>query len=236
MQNISNSLPVIILVHPQMGENIGAAARVMSNFSFEELRLVSPRDGWPNNIASAMAAHGRHVIDKAKVFPTLNEAIADINYLIATSSQSRYLNKKVIASQDLTDIEHNLAGKTAIMFGCERVGLTNAELQMADTIVTIPVSSDNPSLNLAQAVAICTYEFSVKLKSNHKPKRKNALKQDLEYFFSDLETKLITTGFLRHEKLRDTMQQNIRNLFIRAELTDQELRTLHGIINSLYKS
>lgn len=233
MQN----LPVIILVAPQLGENIGATARVMSNFGYEELRLVTPRDGWPNSKAEEMAAHGAYILKEARIFQTVDEAVADINFLVATTANGRYMNKPMFTSERLVDELKGCAGKTALMFGRERSGLTNEELQLADCIVTIPVSERNPSLNLAQAVAVLAYEIIRVEKSM--PLRKAtplAAKEEINYFFACLEDKLIASGFLRHEKLRATMRKNIRNLFLRADLSEQDLRTLHGIVNSLYKA
>ncbi len=231
------TLPVIILVSPQMGENIGATARIMSNFGYEELRLVLPRDGWPNSKAEEMAAHGAYILKDARIFQTVDEAVADINFLVATTAHSRYMNKPMVTSARLVDQLHSSTGKTALMFGRERSGLTNEELQLADCIVSIPVSEKNPSLNLAQAVAVLAYEIiRVEKPIPLREPVSLAPKHEINYFFACLEEKLVASGFLRHEKLRATMRKNIRNLFLRAELTDQDLRTLHGMINSLYKS
>lgn len=230
-------LPAIILVAPQLGENIGATARIMSNFGFEELRLVAPRDGWPNPKAEDMAAHGAYILEGAKIYETVEGAVADINFLVATSAHGRYMNKPVFAAKQIVTELNKSVGKTALMFGRERSGLTNEELQLADCIINIPVSEKNPSLNIAQAVAIMAYEVTrATAPIPIREKIPLASKQELTYFFTCLEEKLVATGFLRHEKLRATMNKNIRSLFLRAQLTGQDVKTLHGIINSLYNT
>lgn len=229
MGDISNT--TIILVAPQMGENIGATARVMSNFGLDDLRLVSPRDGWPNPKANEMAAHGEFVINNAKVFDNVNDAIADLNFLIATSANSRYMEKPITSPKEVFNLT---SGKIGIMFGCERSGLTNEQLVMADIIVQIPTSDINPSLNIAQAVGIMCYELFTS-KATITPSKNSimAAKEELEFFLSFLESNLEKTDFFKNKKLVPTMKRNIRNMFLRQNLTSQDTRTLIGIIKSL---
>jgi tRNA/rRNA methyltransferase len=228
----------IVLVEPQMGENIGAAARVMSNFGFDNLRIVNPRDGWPNPKANDMSAHGLFVLEKAKIYKDVESAIADLNFVCATSAQKRYMNKDIISATEITK-ELSLQNENSnigILFGRERSGLTNEELGLADKLIKIPVSNINPSLNLAQAVGIVCYELSkfknFEIEKNHQIL---ASKDELSYFLKTLDDNLINSGFLRNEKMRPTMIQNIRNIFTRAQLTEQDIRTLHGMLNSLKK-
>jgi tRNA/rRNA methyltransferase len=224
----------IILVAPQMGENIGATARAMSNFGLDDLRLVSPRDGWPNPKANEMAAHGEFIIEKTRVFETVNDAIADLNFLIATTANPRYMEKPITSPREV----YNLAqGKVGIMFGCERSGLTNEQLVMADVITQIPTSNINPSLNIAQAVGIMCYELFTR--NINVPQNKNtplATKEELDFFLTFLESNLEKTDFFKNKKLAPTMKRNIRNIFTRQSLTSQDTRTLMGIIRSLIKS
>ncbi len=221
----------IILVAPQMGENIGATARAMSNFGLNDLRLVTPRDGWPNPKANEMSAHGEFIIEKARVFETVNAAIADLNFLIATTANPRYMEKPITSPREVYTLAQ---GKVGIMFGCERSGLTNEQLVMADVITQIPTSDMNPSLNIAQAVGIMCYE----LFTRDTPTIKNnasqpATKAELDFFLTFLESNLEKTDFFKNKKLAPTMKRNIRNIFTRQPLTSQDTRTLMGIIKTL---
>ncbi len=223
----------IILVAPQMGENIGATARVMSNFGLDDLRLVSPRDGWPNLKANEMAAHGEFIIEKARVFETVNDSIADLNFLIATTANPRYMEKPITSPREV----YNLAqGKVGIMFGCERSGLTNEQLVMADVITQIPTSTINPSLNIAQAVGVMCYElFTQDLELPKNKKTQLATKGELDFFLTFLESNLEKTDFFKNKKLAPTMKRNIRNIFTRQSLTSQDTRTLMGVVRALIK-
>ena len=154
--------PAIILVHPQLGENIGMVARAMANFGLAELRLVNPRDGWPSEKAISAASKADHVIDAARVFTSLEEAVADLNFVYATTARDRYGYKEVrspvVAANTLR--QRFRAGEaTGILFGRERTGLTNEEIALADELVTFPVNPAFASLNLAQAVLLMSYEW-----------------------------------------------------------------------------
>ncbi len=224
-------MSTIILVAPQMGENIGAAARAMSNFGLDDLRLVSPRDGWPNPKANEMAAHGEFIIEKARVFETVNDAIADLNFLIATTANPRYMEKPITSPREVFNLTQ---GKIGIMFGCERSGLTNEQLVMADVITQIPTSNINPSLNIAQAVGVMCYElFSHNINPLINKNTPLATKEELDFFLTFLESSLEETAFFKNKKLAPTMKRNIRNMFIRQSLTSQDTKTLMGILKSL---
>ena len=154
--------PAIILVHPQLGENIGMVARAMANFGLAELRLVNPRDGWPSEKAISAASKADHVIEAAKVYPSLEEAVADLEFVYATTARDRYGYKEVrspvVAADDLRT-RFRAGQKTGILFGRERTGLTNEEIALADELVTFPVNPAFASLNLAQAVLLMSYEW-----------------------------------------------------------------------------
>ncbi len=233
--------PVIILVNPQMGENIGATARVMLNFGLENLRVVAPRDGWPNPKAESMAVHAKKILKKAKVFKTTEEAIKDLQYVYAATARNRYMVKEVVtpkkcSSEIYKKIEKGI--KFGIMFGPERTGLLNEDVVLADSIVTIPVNPKFYSLNLAQSVAIISYELFQK---NQKDKASKisygksqlASKKEILGFFEHIEEELDKKGFFKTKELKNHMVKNIRSLFLRAKLTDQEVRTLRGAVRAL---
>ncbi len=224
------SSPIVILSNPQMGENIGATSRAMSNFGLYELRLVSPRDGWPNPKAYELAANGSFILDNVKVFEDLNSAISDINLLYGTASSDRFLIKDTISPKEIKLGEG--AQKTGLLFGCERTGLTNDELALCDCIIKIPTSAKNPSLNLAQAVLIIAYELSlIPVKQKALPPR--ASKQDVMLMLSFLETSLHEAGFFKSLEMRPTMMRNIYNMFLKTNLNEQDVRTLYGIFKAL---
>lgn len=218
----------VILVEPQLGENIGAVARVMSNFGFTDLRIVNPRDGWPNEKAVAMAAHGAFVVENAVIYPDFKSAIADMHYVIATTAQDRYMEKSVLTPKTLP----KLSGNVGMVFGRERSGLTNEEISYCDAIVAITTSEINPSLNIAQAVAICCYELST-LKKPEIAEPEQALRGDLNVFVDFLENELEVSGFFKNPEIAPTMKRNIRNYFTRSNMTEQDLKTMWGMIKSL---
>lgn len=217
----------IILVNPQMGENIGAAARVMANFGFSDLRLVAPRDGWPNEKALEMAAHAKHIVEAAKIYPTLAEASADLEFLYASTARERGIDKLVITPREM--VKRNNIG---LLFGAERAGLSNDDLAICDEIISIPVDENCKSINLAQAVGIICYEASLLTKPESEP-RELATKQEMQSLFEHLETELDKRGFFQEERKRPGMVNNIRTFLTRAALNPQEGRTLRGIIRSL---
>ena len=233
--------PVVILVEPQLGENIGAAARVMANFGLSRLRLVAPRQGWPNPKASMMAAGADRVLDAAELFDSVAAALADCAFVLATTARAHDQAKPVIgpeaAARELAP--RVAAGETvALMFGRERIGLLNEEVALADRIVTFPVNPAFASLNLAQAVAIMGYEW-FKLAANGAlpfamPRKSgSAPKEQLDAFFAGVEQELERVEFFRPAEKRETMLINLRNIFTRMQPTQQDIQTLHGVITAI---
>jgi tRNA/rRNA methyltransferase len=233
--------PIVILVEPQLGENIGAAARAMGNFGLSRLRLVRPRQAWPNDKAHMMAAGADRILDGAVLYDTLEAAIADCSFVLATTARAHDQAKPVVgpaeaAALTMPRIED---GETvAIVFGRERNGLENEEVALADRIVTLPVNPAFASLNLAQAVVIVAYEW-FKLKSGAKlpfarpEKSPPAPKQQLLAFFNTLERELEKVEFFRPPDKRETMQINLRNIITRMQPTQQDIQTLHGVIMAI---
>ncbi|HBR69185.1 MAG TPA: rRNA methyltransferase [Rhodospirillaceae bacterium] len=233
--------PTIILVDPQMGENIGAAARAMHNFGLDELRLVNPRDGWPSANAITMDAGALERMQPVRVFQTLAEAIADLHFVVATTARPRDMIKPVFTPRGAaTEINThtNNNQKTGIVFGAERMGLINDDIALCHAIATIPCNPDFSSFNLAQAVLLMAYEWMAQ--NDQTPGHTlntgdsfPATQDKCEEFLSRLEFELNQRGFFRTEEIRPTMKRNIRNIFVRAGITDQEIRTLHGVVSSL---
>lgn len=233
--------PVVILVEPQLGENIGACARAMANFGLKRLRLVKPRDGWPNPSATRAAAGADLVLDGAELFETLNDAIKDCTLLLATTAREHGQVKPVISpEQAAAEMQGPIAaGETVgVIFGRERNGLESHEVALADKIVTLPVNPAFSSLNLGQAVLVIAYEW-FKLASNSalpfkmNPKSGPAPKDQLFAFFEGLEKELERVEFFRPPEKRDVMVINLRNLFHRMSPNHQDVQTLHGIVRAL---
>jgi tRNA/rRNA methyltransferase len=244
--------PVVILVEPQLGENIGTAARAMANFALNELRLVRPRDGWPNEYAQKAASGADWIIDGAQLFDDAPAAIADLSYVYATTARPRGMVKPVITPEQAgEDMRQRSASgqRVGILFGRERFGLRNEEVALADAIVMAPVNPGFASLNIAQAVLLLGYEwFKRGAKSigqetpqtpayagPHTPTAGSRLatKEELEGFFEHLKAELLQCGFLRPPEKVPSMMRNIRNMFLRANLTEQEVRTLRGMVAGL---
>ena len=233
--------PVVVLVEPQLGENIGAAARAMANFGLSRLRLVKPRQSWPNEKAQVMAAGADRILDGAELYDTLDQAIADCSFVLATTARAHDQAKPVIGPAEAARqiAPRVTAGETvAIVFGRERNGLENDEVALADRIVTLPVNPAFASLNLAQAIVIIAYEW-FKLSTEEKlpfgmpDKSAPAPKQQLLAFFAALERELEKVEFFRPPDKRETMQINLRNIFSRMQPTQQDIQTLHGVIMSI---
>jgi tRNA/rRNA methyltransferase len=233
--------PIVVLVEPQLGENIGAAARAMANFGLSRLRLVKPLQGWPNEKARVMAAGADRILDSVALYDNLNDAIGDCSFVLATTARNHDQAKPVVsaeaaASEIATRVR---AGESvAIIFGRERIGLENHEVALADRIVTLPVNPAFASLNLAQAVVIVAYEWfksatGAQLPFSMPEKSPPAPKQQLDAFFADLERELERVEFFRPEEKRGTMSVNLRNIFQRMAPTQQDIRTLHGVMNAI---
>jgi tRNA/rRNA methyltransferase len=235
--------PVIVLVETQMGENIGAAARAMANFGLKELRLVKPRDGWPNERARAAASRGDTIIDEVRVFETLAEAISDLNVVYATTARPHDISKEVIAPAEAAPRMRatiEVGEKTGIVFGREKWGLTSDEVGMTDTIITVPVDPVFASLNVAQAVILVAYEWRKVVLGEtpwtpftEKERSPQATKDDLFRLFQHLEAALDDVEFFRPPEKRPMMVRNLRQIFQKARLSDQEIKTLRGAIASL---
>lgn len=226
--------PIIILDSPQLGENIGAVARVMTNFGLLNLRIVNPRDGWPNPSAVVMAAGAEEVLEKAEIYDDYNKAISDIQILHATTARKRDINKKLITPKESVQKLANIKGKKAILFGPERTGITNQNIIMADRLVSIPVNPEFSSINLAQSVGIWCYEWFCNQGLEVRGQRSEiAKKSELDGLFKHLESELDKAGFFKVSEKREKMIQNIRAMLLRAELSSHEVRTLRGIIRSL---
>ena len=233
--------PVVILVEPQLGENIGFAARAMLNNGLTDLRLVRPRDGWPNDKARAVAAGADEVIDGAQLFETTTEAVAGLSRVFAASARSRDMIKPVMTPRRAAvELRAEAAAGIAcgLLFGPERSGLSNDDMALADTVVQAPLNPAFSSLSLPQAVLILSYEW-FQAGDDTLPEKlvtgrtEPATKADLVAFFERLEAELDNCGFLRVAEKRPNMVRNIRNIFQRTRLTAQELRTLQGIVSGL---
>ena len=243
--------PAIILVNPQMGENIGMCARAMLNCGLTELRLVAPRDGWPSEIALATSSGAVEVVQNAKLYETLADAVADCQFVVATTARTRDMVKPVFtpetAAQALHQSANQASGQTAILFGPERAGLTNEDLTFCDAIINIPLNPDYMSLNIAQAVLLVSYEW-YKLKIERKSLSEDrailfdqmaitetgvAAKGEMNALLDHFETALDDAGFFSTESQKPTILRNLRNTFQRMRLSSQEAQTMHGIIKAL---
>lgn len=232
--------PAIVLVAPQLGENIGMCARAMWNCGLDDLRLVAPRDGWPNDKANAAAAGGEHVVVEAKVFETTSDAVADLDYLLATTARPRDMTKDVMTARAAAP-KLRAAGRPGILFGRESKGLDNDDVALADAVVQVPLNPAFSSLNLAQAVLLLAYEWyqaadatpadELNVPAGTRP----ASKAEMLGLYEHLESELDACGFLRVAEKRPIMVRNIRNMLGRARLTEQEVRTFRGIIAGLTK-
>ena len=233
--------PVIILVQPQLGENIGAAARAMLNFGLSRMRLVRPRDPWPNHQALNTSSGAEAVLEQAELFDTTEDAIADLQHVYATSARVRDMVKPVLAPRETAQRlrDQGRRGESAgILFGRERSGLDNDDVALAESLLIVPANPAHSSINLAQAVLLLAYEWFQAgtpgiLEALTRKGSSPATGEELQNFFDHLEGELDTCGFLRPIEKRPRMVRNIRNIFARAGLTDQEVRTLRGIITGL---
>ncbi len=229
--------PVIILVEPQMGENIGMAARAMANFGLADMRLVRPRGNWKHQKTMATAANAGFVVDAAQVFPDLKSAIADLNFVYATTARERGQGKPVVGPQEAgTAMATRLAAgeKIGVLFGRERTGLENDDIAAADEILTFPVNPRHASLNLAQAVLLTGYSYAqaaaMPLPFTRKETWPPADRETVLSFFEYLEDALEARGFFRPEHKRPVMSRNLRNIFHRIGMSEQDVRTLRGMV------
>lgn len=231
--------PVIILVEPQLAENIGMVARAMANFGLAELRLVAPRDGWPNEGARAAAVGAVSLLDGAALYATTRDAIADLHQVLATTARLRGQMKRVLlpeAALSEVAIRAGEGQRTGILFGRERTGLENDEISLADAVVTFPVDPGFASLNLAQAVLLIGYEWA-RLGGRGLPMQPRAptppaTREAVTGLFDHIEGELAQAGFYPPNKT-DIMARNMRDMFHRMGLTEQDIRTWRGAIHAL---
>lgn len=243
MDNNKNK-PVIILVESQLAENIGTATRAMMNCDLYELRLVNPREDWLSDKAISASSGAGEILRNAKKFTSVEEAIGDLQFVAASTARKRDMTKIVSTADEMAKKIHDLASvniKIGIMFGPERTGLHNDHIALADEVIEIPLNPKHCSLNLAQAVLLVCYEWyklSITAPKTQLVMNKTNLasKESLNHFYDYLESKLDKSGFLNIDEKRPRVVRNIKNIFNRASLTEQEVKSLHGIINSLSKS
>lgn len=241
MPNSKPHQPAIILVHPQMGENIGAAARVMANFGLHDLRLVAPRDGWPNVKAQTMSAGAIKDTGPVHVYPDVAKAIEDCSLVFAVSARLRDMEKDVFGPIEGCAVLRDCAdagGKTALLFGAESSGLGNEDVALCDGLITYPVDPSFSSLNLAQAVAVFAYEWRANRQNKTSQHTQNnsadiASKKDQAGLFGHMEKELDAAGFFFPPEKQTMMMRNIRNALTKARLTEQEVRTLRGVVRAL---
>ena len=247
--------PVVILAEPQLGENIGTAARAMANFGLQEMRLVRPRDGWPSETADKAAAGAVFVTQNASVYDTMEEAVGDLTYVYATTARPRDMHKPVVSPQSAARQIHERTkvgeGRSGLMFGRERWGLNNDEIALSDAICMAPVNPEFASINIAQAVLLLGYEWFKQGSTVSLGRRtqfdgmdgegmgmaakdtRPATKKELIGFFEHLEKELDHAGFLWPPEKRPNMVRNLRHMFQRLQATEQDVRSLRGIVSSL---
>jgi TrmH family RNA methyltransferase len=233
--------PIVVLVRPQMAANIGTAARAMANGGLFHLRIVAPRDGWPQPNAYAAASGADAILDAATVFPDIRAAVADCHRVFGTCPRPRHvivpMRDARAAAEDFHEV--NARGlRLAVLFGPERAGLEAEDLAHCDTLVRYPLNPQHNSLNLAQAVMILAYEWWMRKettppRSLQTNETRIATKAELEHFLDRLIAELDAAGFLHNPPKRPGMVRNLRHWFQRGEVTEQELRTLHGVVTEL---
>jgi tRNA/rRNA methyltransferase len=234
--------PAIILIEPQLGENVGTAARAMANFGLLDLRIVNPREGWPNEKAMAAASRAP-TIDHVRVFATIGEAIADLRFVYATTAREREVPKPVVGPREAAARMRALDGEgvaAGVLFGRERTGLTNDEVSLADAVLTLPVDPMFTSLNVAQAVLVTAYEWRLSGFATESaalpfatPDDPAAPKEELIHLFEHLESALEAVNFFRPPEKKPHLVGSLRNMLQRAQLSEQEVRTLRGVLAAL---
>ena len=241
---VSADTPSMILVQPQLGENIGMAARAMLNNALADLRLVDPVHGWPNEYAVKPSSGAEIVLDNVQVFETTADAIADLSHVYATTARDRDLTKPVLSPRAAAAEMRKIiaeGGRPGVLFGREAWGLNNDDVTLADAVISVPLNPTFSSINLAQAVLLIGYEWyqagddipedGIRISKSTRP----ASKQELIGMFEHLERELDDCGFLRPPEKRPAMVRTIRNMFQRAMMTEQEVRTFRGIISGLIR-
>lgn len=235
--------PAFVLVRPQMGENIGGAARAMWNFGLDRMRIVAPRDGWPNQKAIAMASGAGRLLDEALLTTSVEDALDDCHYVFATTARARGLTKPVVTPERAMEMarEKIAAGqKVAVLFGPERAGLENEDIAKANAIINVPVNPEFASLNLAQCVLLTAYEWrrqSVEVDAERVDMAKSvwANHSEIEALSGHYEERLDEAGFFFPEPKAEGMKVNLRNMWSRMPLTRADVQMLHGILRQMVR-
>jgi len=228
--------PIIVLVRPQLGQNIGKAARAMLNFGLTEMRLVAPRDGWPNPDAGPSASGADAVLEKARVFPTVQDAIADCSLIFASTVRRRDLVMPVVGPEEMADRIAHSKGRSAILFGPERSGLETGDVALANAIVTVPINPEFGSLNLAQAVILLAYEWS-KRSSLSQPTVKEletaAPHAELDGLVTQLNEELAAKGYFHPPSRTEATKNTLRTIFTKTGWSSREVKAIRGVIRAL---
>jgi tRNA/rRNA methyltransferase len=230
------SPPIIILVRPQLGQNIGKAARAMLNFGLTEMRLVAPRDGWPNPDAGPAASGADRVLKEARVFATVEEAIADCTQAFASTVRRRDLVMPVVGPEDMARSINQAQGRSAILFGPERSGLETAEVALANAIVTVPINPEFGSLNLAQAVILLAYEWSRGSSLAQPPAKameEPAPHGEIEGLIGQLDEALVEKGYFHPPSRMQATRNTIRTIFTKSGWSSREVKAVRGILRAL---
>ncbi len=235
--------PQFVLVRPQMGENIGAAARAMWNFGLDRMAIVAPRDGWPNQKAIAMASGAGRLLDESVLVETTNQAVAQCDYVFATTARHRGVTKPIMTPQRAMEHARALSAagkKVAVLFGPERAGLEADDVALADAIISVPVNPEFASLNLGQCVLLLGYEWQ-RIDDNTPPevmelaKTEFATKQDVEKLGDHFEERLEVAGFFYPDSKAEGMKLTLRNMWGRLALTRADVQTLHGVLRQMVR-
>ena len=232
----SEHSPVVVLVRPQLGQNIGKAARAMLNFGLTDLRLVEPRDGWPNPDAGPAASGADLVLEKAQVFASVAEAIADCSTVYASTVRRRDLAMPVLSPEEMADAIAASPGRCAMLFGPERAGLETDEVALANAIVTVPINPKFGSLNLAQAVILLAYEWSKRSELAVPPSREleaHAPHGELEGLIGQLDEELEAKGYFHPPARTQATKNTIRTIFTKTGWSSREVKAVRGIIRAL---
>lgn len=235
--------PTFVLIRPQMGENIGASARAMLNFGLDAMRIVSPRDGWPNPSATAMASGAGRVLDSAVLCADLPDALAPFDFVFATTARSRDLTKPVYSPAAAMQLSHEKIAsgqRVAVLFGPERAGLENDDVARANALISVPVNPEFPSLNLAQCVLLTGYEWRrVSAESDavvhHMAGTNWADQQEIEHLARHFEDRLEEAGFFFPDHKIASMKINLRNMWSRMPLTKVDVQTFHGMLRQMVR-
>ena len=238
MSEVDTRKPVVVLVRPQLGENIGKAARAMLNFGLTELRLIEPRDGWPNPSAGPAAAGADIVLERAQVYATTAEAVADCAHVYATTVRKRGVTKPVFTPEEAAREMAGNVGRSAFLFGPERSGLETDDVALARAILTVPINPDFGSLNLAQAVILCAYEWS-KHETLVQPTQEDLLppapQDELEGLIDHLDRMLEPKGYFLPESRAEATRRTLRSVLTKPGWNHLEVRTLRGVLSSLQR-